>query len=93
MPTYRGQKVDVILDVRSRLEFILGHIQGAVCIPVDTVAAEVPRRRNISTTSTILVYCQSGARSATAAGQLRQLGYRKVLDGGGIASVRRELKP
>ena len=46
-PTYRGQRVDVLLDVRSRMEFLLGHLPGALCIPVDRVESEVPRRTEI----------------------------------------------
>ena len=91
-PTYRGQRVDVLLDVRSRMEFLLGHLPGALCIPVDAVGTEVPRRTDIARTALILVYCQSGARSARAVGVLRQLGYSRAVNGGGIADLKRELR-
>lgn len=90
-PTYRGQRVDVLLDVRSRIEFLLGHLPGALCIPVDRVESEVPRRTEIPKSAMILVYCQSGARSARAVGILRQLGYARAVNGGGIAELKREL--
>lgn len=91
-PTYRGQRVDVLLDVRSRMEFLLGHLPGALCIPVDRVESEVPRRTEIPKTAMIRVYCQSGARSARAVGVLRQLGYTRATNGGGIADLKRELR-
>ena len=38
MPSFRRQPIDVVLDVRSRIEFWFGHLDGATCIPVDTLA-------------------------------------------------------
>jgi rhodanese-related sulfurtransferase len=37
------------------------------------------------------VYCASGSRSAFAAQALKQAGYTRVMDGGGLADVRRNL--
>ena len=85
-PRFRGTPVDIVVDVRSRLEYLLGHLPGAVCIPVD----KLPRgldERGISERSRILVYCGSGVRSATAAEQLRAAGYRNVVDGGGMSEA------
>ena len=84
-PTYRGQPVDVVIDVRSKLEFWLGHLDGAICISVDSIATELPKRTAISTTAKILLYCASGARSQAAAAQLKSLGYRNVTDGGAMS--------
>ncbi len=88
---YRNQTVNVVIDVRSRLEFVLGHAPGAVCIPVHTVGQEVLERRGIARDASILVYCASGSRSAMAVDALRRAGYRRVVDGGGLAAVRRDL--
>ncbi len=87
-PTFRSRPVDLVVDVRSRIEFWLGHLPGAVCIPVDQLPeglAEVP---GITSRSRILVYCASGMRSASAAAALRQAGYTQVVDGGGLAEAR-----
>ena len=91
-PKYRGQRVDVLLDVRSKLEFLMGHLPGAVCIPVGNVATEVPRQAAIGKQAMILVYCQSGARSARAVGILHQMGYTRAVNGGGMAAVKKELQ-
>ena len=93
MPTFRSKPIDFVVDVRSRIEFWMGHLQGATCIPVDKVAEAVPKLGNITKDSRILVYCASGARSAAAAGMLKSIGYRRVVDGGGIDSARRTYEP
>ena len=89
MPTFRNKPVDFVIDVRSRLEFWLGHLEGAACIPVDTVSEAVRKLSGLTKNSRILVYCASGARSAAAAQALRSLGYQKITDGGGIAEARK----
>jgi len=93
MPSFRSKPIDFVVDVRSRIEFWMGHLQGATCIPVDKVAEAVPKLDDITKDSRILVYCASGARSAAAAGMLKSLGYRRVIDGGGIDSARRTYEP
>lgn len=88
MPSFRNKPIDLVVDVRSRIEFWMGHLHGATCIPVDKIADVVPKLDKINKDSRILVYCASGARSAAAAGILKSLGYRRVIDGGGIDSAR-----
>ena len=93
MPSFRSKPIDLVIDVRSRLEFWLGHLDGATCIPVDKVAEAVPKRGDVSKDTRILVYCASGSRSAVAAGILKSLGYRKVIDAGGIGEARTGFAP
>ena len=90
MPTFRRKPIDIVIDVRSRLEFWLGHLAGATCIPLDRLAADLPKRADVSPTSRILLYCASGARSAAAAAELASMGYRNVTDGGGMAMAQAE---
>lgn len=71
----------LLLDVRTTDEYAAQHVPGAKNIPVDQLAA---RLGDLGPTSRpIVVYCRSGARSARAAGILRQAGY-DVHDIGGI---------
>ena len=93
MPSYRHKSIDLVVDVRSRLEFWLGHLEGATCIPVGKLADAIPKRKDITPTTRILVYCASGGRSAAAAGILRSLGYRHFTDGGGMAAARPDYSP
>lgn len=92
-PTFRGRAVDIVVDVRSRLEHWMGHLEGSVCIPSNVIGESLPKRPGIHTDSRILLYCASGARSATAAAELRALGYRHVTDGGGMAAAAAEYVP
>ena len=72
----------ILLDVRTQAEFDEGHIPGAVCLPVEMIAADMPFP--FSKDAEILVYCQAGRRSADAAAKLRKLGFADVSDIGGI---------
>lgn len=88
MPKFQNRSVDVVLDVRSRLEFMLGRLDGAENIPVDRLPQALDGRPEISRTSRILVYCASGMRSATAAAALKAAGFSNVVDGGGLNQAR-----
>lgn len=72
----------VVLDVRSRDEFVAGHIAGAINIPHDEIGARLadlgPDRGR-----EIVVCCAMGGRAAHAAGALRRAGFTavKLLDG------------
>jgi rhodanese-related sulfurtransferase len=88
MPTFRRKPIDVVIDVRHHLEYWLGHLPGAICVPVDTLPEAMADHPGINPDSRILVYCASGVRSAAAASALNARGYRSVTDGGGIASAR-----
>lgn len=90
MPRFRDLPVDAVVDVRSKLEFWLGHLPGAVCVPVDQLPHGLTQLPGVTTQSRILVYCASGARSAAAASALRAAGYKRVTDGGGIGEAKRD---
>jgi phage shock protein E len=89
---YRNKEVTVLIDVRSRLEFFFGHMPGAICIPVTKINREALESRDIDRDAAIVVYCASGSRSAMAVRALKQAGYTRVMDGGGLAAVRQNLK-
>jgi phage shock protein E len=93
MATYKNRPIDLLLDVRSKLEFWLGHIDGAVCIAHDKLPDALAQHAGISTQSKIVVYCASGARSAAAARVLRGAGYLQVTDAGGIDDARAQIDP
>ena len=72
----------IVLDVRTQEEFDQGHIPGAVCLPNEFIAADMPFPFGKDTE--LLLYCRSGNRSAEAAKKLRDLGFSNVYDFGGI---------
>lgn len=90
MPRFRNRPVDFVVDVRSKLEFWMGHLDGATNIPVDRLPDGLSALPGLTPQSRILVYCASGARSAQAGQVLRANGYRNVVDGGGISAAHAE---
>ena len=72
-----------ILDVREATEFAGGHVRDAKNIPLGELKLRVGELEK-SKAKTIIVVCQKGARSATAAKQLEKAGFMDVirLDGG-----------
>lgn len=73
----------ILLDVRTQEEFDAGHISGAVLLP-NTEIAKGAAEALPDKGATILVYCRSGNRSASASRELISMGYTGVIDFGGI---------
>jgi rhodanese-related sulfurtransferase len=72
-PDMRGDIV--ILDVREPIEWETGFVPGAVCIPLGHLPSEydkLPRDRPV------IVICEAGLRSATAASLLFAAGFSDV---------------
>ncbi len=92
-PRFRGAPVDVVVDVRSHIEFWLGHLPGAICVPVTSLPEGLAKHDGVTPDSRIVVYCASGNRSASAATMLRTAGYRRVVDGGGFAAASEHFTP
>jgi len=90
--SYRGLPNDITVDVRSRLEFWLGHLPGAVNMPLGSLVERLEDHAEISRDSRIVVYCASGMRSATAAERLRGVGYRRVTDAGAMSVAAAEYR-
>ena len=80
---YRNTTGAVLIDVRTSPEYRQGHIPDSINIPLPTI--ERVTKVIDKEETPIFVYCQSGARSKQAAGALRRLGYKHVIDIGGIA--------
>lgn len=64
-----------ILDVRTKDEYDLGHIDGAVNIPVDELRKNIDR---IPKDKKIVVYCGVGLRAYVACRILNQNGFEEV---------------
>lgn len=69
----------VILDVRTRREYVGGHIEGARLIPIHSLQGSLadlePYREQ-----PVLVYCRTGNRSTVAAKILVDHGFRNVVN-------------
>jgi phage shock protein E len=67
-----------LVDVRDAETFAQAHIEGAINVPVAEIAK---RAAEIGPADAgIVLYCQTGVRSAKAAGILTGLGYQRVYD-------------
>ncbi len=69
-----------VLDVREKVEWHHGHIEGAAHIPL----MELPLRLGELPSGQILVVCKIGGRSAQAVGYLAQQGFEAVNLAGGM---------
>ncbi len=70
----RGDALDLV-DVREPHEWAQGRIRGARLVPLATLEQA---RASFDGARDVVVYCRSGARSATAVRRLRALGVERV---------------
>ncbi|MFZ4735754.1 MAG: rhodanese-like domain-containing protein [Bradymonadia bacterium] len=74
----------LLLDVRSIGEFQAGHLDGAVHVPLHELEQ---RSRELGPPERpIVVYCQSGVRSAQALRTLTRHGFQRVYNLGGLSN-------
>ncbi|MDO5040578.1 MAG: rhodanese-like domain-containing protein [Peptoniphilus sp.] len=76
-----------LIDVREPGEFDSGHVPGAINIPLGSILGS----KEFSKDDVLILYCRSGARSATAQKALEREGYY-VIDAGGIIYYRGEIE-
>ena len=73
----------LIVDVRRPDEFAEGHIAGAINVPNEEIADEMPELLP-DKDQLLLIYCRSGNRSKEASQKLADMGYTNVYEFGGI---------
>ena len=71
-----------LIDVRNVNEYRAGHIPGSINIPLRELQNRMDELDSPS--DDVVVHCQSGGRSANAAGFLRRSGFSAVHDLGSI---------
>ena len=79
----------VVIDVRTRNEFNLGHIKGSKNIPLSSLANSLNK---INKAKPVITCCASGVRSGSAKTILKRKGYTNVHNGGGWMSLQNKLK-
>ncbi|WP_231123441.1 rhodanese-like domain-containing protein [Nocardioides sambongensis] len=72
-----------VLDVREPEEWVAGHIDGALHIPLGELPERVPELAVLEPVQTLVV-CKVGGRSAQATAYLAQSGYEVVNLAGGM---------
>ena len=73
----------VLVDVREESEWAKDHLPGAIHLGKGVIERDVEERVP-DLNAPVVLYCRGGYRSALAADNLQQMGYRNVLsmDGG-----------
>lgn len=79
-------KKAIIIDVRSLEEWQKGHLSNAKHIEWTNLESKIGEVSNYKK-QTILLYCQSGKRSEKALEILKNLGYIKVINLGGLSDA------
>ncbi len=74
-----AKKGAIILDVRTGIEYKMGHIENSVNVPVNKIGkliSDVVKDKK----QDIILYCTTGSRTAFALTVLNNLGYTNVYD-------------
>ncbi|MBW4062065.1 rhodanese-like domain-containing protein [Candidatus Saccharibacteria bacterium] len=69
------------IDVREPIEFMFGHVEGALNIPPAKLMAGAKELKDLPKDTQLILYCMSGSRSAAAMNILKQLGYTNLENG------------
>jgi rhodanese-related sulfurtransferase len=70
----------IIMDVRTKNEFVGGHIKRSVNIPVNMLSNNLSRFKDKD--KPIITCCATGMRSGSAKSILKSKGYTQVYNGG-----------
>lgn len=76
--------------MRSAEEFAQGHLPGALNVPYLEVGTRI-RQITQDPEAEIRLYCAVGGRAQIAKVWLQSLGYRNVMNEGGLEDARRKL--
>ena len=87
---YKSTEGAILLDVRTKEEYISGHIPQSINIDVGMIGNANSKIKDISTP--VFVYCHSGARSSSALNALKGMGYTNVKNIGGIIAYSGKLE-
>lgn len=74
----------VIVDVRSKVEFAIGHVKGSLNIPLEEVGANIDKLKDHNH---VITCCRSGNRSGMAKRTLESKGLKNVTNGGSWQNV------
>lgn len=75
----------IIIDVREPMEFALGHVNGAINVPLSNLSTKVGWFRNLNKPA--ILYCRSGNRSGQAVMFLKAHGVERLTNGGSQEDV------
>lgn len=86
-----AQKGAPVVDVRTPREYGAKHVAGSTNVPIDELSQRIAQVAP-DKQAPIMVHCQSGGRSAAATEELKQMGYRQVIDLGSLARAQQVIE-
>lgn len=75
----------LLIDVRTSEEFHSARIPNSISVPLNNLKSKIEKVAPNKDTE-LIIYCQSGARAATACNELVKMGYNNINNLGGIMS-------
>ena len=87
---YQADERGVLIDASEANEYADGHIGGSINLPLSRFMEAETMFEDKSVP--IYVYCHSGARSKRMAAGLTKLGFKKVVNIGGIMDYKGQLE-
>ena len=77
---------DIWIDVRTQEEWDSGHLEEAIHIPHEEIAARISEVTS-NKDATIHLYCRSGGRAGRAKSALEAIGFTNVVNDGGYEDI------
>ena len=78
-----------LIDVRTPGEYKVGHLKGAVNIPLQQLQSNVSKIRK---DKPVITYCASGMRSSSAKSLLVSKGFKEVYNCGGYHHLENKIR-
>lgn len=89
---YNGS-VKRYVDVRERFEYMAGHVDGALNIPLSSLEMHFETTtKGLDTSDTLVLYCRSGSRAAYAKHIFENHGFNNVVNGINQSSIENNIK-
>ena len=67
----------IVIDVRTKDEYMYNHLDGAINIPMQDIDAEIEKFIK-NKNDLIILYCEYGGRSKKVMNKLQKMGYENV---------------
>ncbi len=75
-----SQKNVQLIDVRTPMEFMTGHIENAINLDISQHKLFVEKSKALDKDRPVYMYCRSGVRSQKAARMLIDMGFSLIYD-------------
>ena len=83
LPLAAAASPDFWIDVRSQQEYAESHVNGATHIPYEIIREQIGSLTT-DKDAKIYLYCGSGHRAGIAMNYLQSIGYKRVVNVGGL---------